>query len=162
VIEIPRGSRNKYEWDGEREVIRLDRRIPGAVSYPTDYGFVVDTLEVDGDPLDALVMIAEPTYPGIWITARPVCVGWVVDEGGREAKVLCVPAGDPSTESLRDLDDVPGSVLTEIEQFFDVYKVLEPQRHARMDRWGNRAAAWRAIREARARRRRCDERATSS
>src|SRR3954467_8461079 len=114
VVEIPRGSRNKYEFDHERHVMRLDRRLFSATVYPTDYGFVPDTLAEDGDPLDVLVVLEEPTFPGCWINVRPVGVLWMEDEAGRDAKVLCVPLHDPSYDGVRDLGDFPGHLLDEI------------------------------------------------
>jgi inorganic pyrophosphatase len=125
VVEIPRGSRNKYEFDEERGVMRLDRRIVGAVAYPADYGFVPGTVGEDGEPLDALVLLDEPTYPGIWVTARVIGVSWIGTDAGREAKLLCVPLREPAYEDVRDVDDLPRHVVREIGQFFAVYKQLE-------------------------------------
>src|SRR3954447_16707575 len=96
VVEIPRGSRNKYEFDEERGVMRLDRRLLGAIVFPADYGFVPGTRGADGEKLDALVLLDEPTYPGIWISARAIGVSWIGTKDGREAKLLCVPVGDPA------------------------------------------------------------------
>ncbi len=109
VIEIPRGSRNKYEFDHERHVMRLDRRLFTATVYPADYGFVPDTLAEDGDPLDALVLLAEPTFPGCHIDARPLGVFWMRDEKGPDAKIICVVAGDPDYDSVRELGDRAGA-----------------------------------------------------
>ncbi len=125
VVESPRGSRNKYEFDEERGVMRLDRRILGAVAFPADYGFVPGTVGEDGEPLDALVLLDEPTYPGIWVSARVVGVSWIGTRTGREAKLLCVAVGDPAYEDIHDLPDLPGHVVREIGQFFDVYKRLD-------------------------------------
>ncbi len=130
VIEIPRGSRNKYEFDHERHVFRLDRRLFTATVYPADYGFIPDTLSEDGDPLDALVLLDDPTFPGCWISARPVGVFWMEDDKGPDAKVLCVPAGDPRWERVSDIADLPAHMTEEIEHFFEVYKVLEPNKHS--------------------------------
>ncbi len=99
VIEIPRGSRNKYEYDHERHVIRLDRRLFSATVYPSDYGFVPDTLAGDGDPLDVLVLLDDPTFPGCWIEVRAVGVFWMEDEKGPDAKILCVPSHDPNYDA---------------------------------------------------------------
>ena len=125
VVETPRGSRNKYEFDEERGVMRLDRRILGAVAFPADYGFVPGTVGEDGEPLDALVLLDEPTYPGIWVAARVVGVSWIGTRTGREAKLLCVPLRDPAYEDIHDLLDLPRHVVREIGQFFDVYKQLD-------------------------------------
>ena len=104
VIEIPRGSRNKYEYDHERHVIRLDRRLFSATVYPADYGFVPDTLALDGDPLDVLVLLEDPTFPGCWVEVRAVGVFWMEDEKGPDAKILCVPSHDPIYEDVHDLE----------------------------------------------------------
>lgn len=130
VVEIPRGSRNKYEMDKERGVIRLDRRLFSATVYPADYGYIPDTLGEDGDPLDAMVLLDDPTFPGCWVTARPVGVFWMEDDKGPDAKILCVPAGDPRWEQVADIADVPPAMLAEIEHFFEVYKTLEPDKSA--------------------------------
>ena len=103
VIEIPRGSRNKYEYDHDAHVIRLDRRLFSATVYPADYGFVPDTLALDGDPLDVLVLLEDPTFPGCWVEVRAVGVFWMEDEKGPDAKILCVPSHDPSYDEVHDL-----------------------------------------------------------
>jgi inorganic pyrophosphatase len=130
VVEIPKGSRNKYEFDHERHVIRLDRRLFSATTYPGDYGFIPDTLGEDGDPLDALILIEDPTFPGCWVRTRILGVFWMQDEKGRDAKVICVPEDDPMRQGFRDIQDVPESLLSEIEHFFDVYKMLEPGKQS--------------------------------
>ena len=122
VIEIPRGSRNKYEVDHESGLIRLDRTLFTATQYPADYGFIPDTLGEDGDPLDALVLVLEPTFPGCLIRSRPIGMFRMSDEKGGDDKVLCVPAGDPRQEHLRDLHDLPEFDRLEIEHFFLIYK----------------------------------------
>ena len=104
MVEIPRGSRNKYEYDHENHVFRLDRRLFSATFYPADYGFVPDTLAEDGDPLDALVLLDEPTFPGCMVESRPVGVFWMTDEKGPDAKIICVACGDPMWESIHNLD----------------------------------------------------------
>jgi inorganic pyrophosphatase len=126
VIEVPRGSRNKYEIDHDRHVLHLDRRLFSATVYPADYGFVPDTLAEDGDPLDALVLLEEPVFPGCWVRARPIGIFWMEDEKGPDAKIICVPLGDPRWDQVRDLDDMPSHLRSEIHHFFDVYKALEP------------------------------------
>ena len=107
VIEIPRGSRNKYEVDHDSGLIRLDRTLFTATQYPADYGFMPDTLGEDGDPLDALVLVQEPTFPGCLIRSRPIGMFRMTDEKGGDDKVICVPAGDPRQEHLRELEDMP-------------------------------------------------------
>jgi inorganic pyrophosphatase len=126
VIEIPRGSRNKYEYDHERHVIRLDRRLFSATVYPADYGFLPETMGEDGDPLDALVLLEDPTFPGCWVRALPVGVFWMEDEKGPDAKIICVPEQDPRWDGVRELEELPSHLLREIGHFFDVYKDLEP------------------------------------
>ena len=140
-IEIPRGSRNKYELDHASGLIRLDRTLFTATQYPADYGFVPDTLGADGDPLDALVLVAEPTFPGCLIRSRPIGMFRMTDEKGGDDKVLCVPAGDPRQEHLRELDDVPKFDRLEIEHFFLIYKELEPGKSVEGRSWAGRAAA---------------------
>lgn len=151
IVEIPRGSRNKYEYDHERHVIRLNRRLFSATVYPADYGFVPDTLAEDGDPLDALVLVEDPTFPGCLVSARPVGVFWMVDEKGPDAKVICVPAGDPFQDHVADLADLPEHLLREIQHFFDVYKMLEPGKTTSTRGYEGRDAALSEIARARAR-----------
>src|SRR3954466_9004727 len=126
VVEIPKGSRNKYEMDHDTGVIFLDRMLFTATQYPADYGFVPDTLAEDGDPLDAMVILEEPTFPGCHLRARPVAVFWMSDEKGPDAKLLCVVASDPRFAKMEDMEDLPEYLLAEIGHFFDVYKQLEP------------------------------------
>jgi inorganic pyrophosphatase len=151
VIEIPGGSRNKYEFDHERHVIRLDRRLFSATVYPTDYGFVPDTLAEDGDPLDALVILDDPTFPGCWIAARPVGMFLMEDDAGPDAKIVCVPAGDPRWHHVDAIEQLPDHLLREIEHFFDVYKTLEPGKHSSTNGYSGVEDAWREVRAARQR-----------
>ncbi len=141
VVEIPRGSRNKYEYDHHTGVIRLDRRLFTATAYPADYGFIPETLSEDGDPLDALVVLEEPTFPGCWISARPVAVFWMTDDKGPDAKILCVPAHDTRWDHVTDLDSLPDLLTDEIGHFFEVYKALEPDKHTDVRGWEGAAAA---------------------
>jgi inorganic pyrophosphatase len=119
--------------------------------YPLDYGFIPDTLAEDGDPLDAMVMLDEPTFPGCLVLARPVGVFWMNDEHGPDAKILTVPAGDPRYAAVRDLADVPGHLAAEIGHFFDIYKELEPGKNTDVRGWQGLAAAGQVIEEAFAR-----------
>jgi inorganic pyrophosphatase len=151
VIEIPRGSRNKYEIDHETGNIFLDRRLFSATVYPADYGFIPDTLGEDGDPLDALVLLEDPTYPGIWTEARPVGVMWMQDEAGPDAKIICVPPTEPRWKGVEDLRDLPEELLEEIKHFFDVYKMLEPDKASSTAGFEGARAAWREIAAARQR-----------
>ncbi|MGE5619009.1 MAG: inorganic diphosphatase [Sphingomonadaceae bacterium] len=125
LVEIPRGSRNKYEYDEATGRFRLDRVLFASVHYPTEYGFVVGTRAPDGDPLDAIVLTYEATFPGCVIPARPVGILDMRDEKGIDHKVLAVPIGDPRFDEMRDLGDVPHHWLLEIENFFATYKTLE-------------------------------------
>jgi inorganic pyrophosphatase len=150
VVEIPRGSRNKYEIDHETGRVFLDRRLFTATTYPADYGFVPDTLAGDGDPLDALVLLEDAVYPGVTVEARPVGLLWMQDEAGPDAKLICVPPKEPRWKGVEDLRDLPDELLEEIKHFFDVYKALEPDKYANTAGFENRKAAWREIETARA------------
>jgi inorganic pyrophosphatase len=150
MVEIPRGSRNKYEYDHARGVMRLDRRLFTATTYPADYGFIPDTLGGDGDPLDALVLLEDPTFPGCMVTARPVGLLWMQDEAGPDAKIICVPPGEPRWKGVEELWDLPEELLEEIKHFFDVYKALEPGKTSATAGFEGRKAAWREIDAARA------------
>ncbi|GAA2010235.1 inorganic diphosphatase [Nocardiopsis rhodophaea] len=141
VVEIPQGSRNKYEMDHERGRIRLDRTLFTATQYPADYGYIPDTLAEDGDPLDAMVPLDKPSFPGCEVLVRPVAVFWMRDEGGPDAKILCMPARDPRLEHVRDLRNIPEFQLNEITHFFEIYKLLEPGKSSEVRGWQDRAAA---------------------
>ncbi len=150
MVEIPKGSRNKYEYDKEKGIIRFDRMLFSAVHYPSDYGFIPDTLALDGDPLDALVLVWEPTFPGCVIEARPVGVFKMWDEKGLDEKILCVPVHDPLWNYIHTLSDVPPHLLKEIEHFFAVYKDLEKKKTG-VEGWQDLDAALQIITEARQR-----------
>jgi inorganic pyrophosphatase len=141
VVEIPKGQRNKYEMDHESGRIRLDRMLFTSTRYPSDYGFVEDTLADDGDPLDALVLLEEPTFPGCLIQCRAVGMFRMRDEMGMDDKVLCVAATDPRMAHLQDIGDVPEFERLEIEHFFGVYKALEPGKQVETASWVDRASA---------------------
>ena len=151
TIEIPAGSRNKYEMDHVTGRIRLDRMLFTSTRYPHDYGFIEDTLGQDSDPLDALVMTAEPTFPGVLIRCRAVGMFRMTDEAGGDDKVLCVPAGDPRLEHLRDIHHVGEFDRLEIQHFFEVYKDLEPGKSVEGAHWVDRAAAEAEIQNSRQR-----------
>jgi inorganic pyrophosphatase len=151
VVEIPKGSRNKYEADHDTGAIWLDRMLFTATQYPTDYGFVPDTLAEDGDPLDVLVLLDEPTFPGCHIPARPGAVFWMQDEAGPDAKVLCVPSTDPRQAAITDIESLPAHLLDEIGHVFDVYKALEPGKGTETRGWQGREAAEAAVEDARRR-----------
>jgi inorganic pyrophosphatase len=148
IVEIPQGSRNKYEMDHRTGRIRLDRMLFTSTRYPLDYGFIPGTLAEDGDPLDVLIMLDEPTFPGCYVLTRPVAVFWMGDEHGPDAKILSVPAHDPRAASIPDLNEVPTHLTAEIAHFFDIYKEIEPGKSTDVRGWQGRAAAEQAITEA--------------
>ncbi|MBA0047757.1 inorganic diphosphatase [Mycobacterium sp. NPDC050853] len=141
TIEIPKGQRNKYEVDHETGRVRLDRYLYTPMAYPADYGFIENTLGEDGDPLDALVLLPEPLFPGVIVEARPVAMFKMVDDGGGDDKVLCVPAGDPRWDHIQDLGDVSSFELDSIKHFFVHYKDLEPGKFVEAADWVGRAEA---------------------
>jgi inorganic pyrophosphatase len=150
VIEIPKGSRNKYEWDPELRAIKLDRLLFSSVAYPTDYGFFPDTCAPDGDPLDAMVCVSEATFPGCVIPVKPIALFRMHDEKGRDEKVLCVPCNDPNWNWINSLDDIPKPLRDEIEHFFAIYKQPEGI-DVEVDGWFPLERALEAIDEAAAR-----------
>jgi inorganic pyrophosphatase len=141
TIEIPRGQRNKYEIDHDSGRLRLDRYLYTPMAYPADYGFIEDTLGEDTDPLDAMVLLPQPVFPGVLVLARPVAMFRMVDEAGGDDKVLCVPAGDPRWDHIQDLHDVPQLELDGIKHFFMHYKDLEPGKFVKAADWVGRAEA---------------------
>lgn len=149
LIEIPRGSRNKYEFDEKTGRIRLDRVLHSSVHFPTDYGIIPETLAPDGDHLDILVIVHEPTFPGCVIDARVIGGLDMVDEKGSDFKVLALPEKDPRFDGINSLDDLPQHWLREIETFFDTYKLLEPKQTEVLG-WHTARSAWKKIDEARA------------
>ena len=141
VIEIPKGSRNKYEVDHETGRVFLDRVLYTAFVYPTDYGFFENTLGLDGDPVDVLVLLDYPLFPGVGVTVRPVGVFNMTDDGGSDAKVIAVPAKDPRWDHIQDVNDIPEYTRKEIEHFFEHYKDLEPGKWVKTEGWGDAAEA---------------------
>ena len=125
LIEITAGSKNKYEYDKDLQAFALDRVLYSSVQYPYDYGFVPKTLADDGDPLDGMVLIDQPTFPGCIIAARPIGMLEMIDGGDRDEKILCVPDKDPRYAGVKSLKDVPPHRLDEIAEFFRSYKNLE-------------------------------------
>lgn len=148
LIEIPRGSRNKYEFDHAKGRIKLDRVLYSSVHYPTDYGLIPETLSLDGDELDALVMVEEPTFPGCLVMMRPIGVLLIHDEMGPDSKILGVPVGAPRFAGMQDRSDVADHWLREIENFFATYKNLQ-EIQTELEGWDNRESAWRVIDDAR-------------
>jgi inorganic pyrophosphatase len=147
TVEIPKGGKNKYEVDHETGRIRLDRTLFTATAYPADYGFIEGTLGQDGDPLDALVLVSEPTFPGCLISCRAIAMFRMTDEAGGDDKVLCVPASDHRRDHVRDISDVREYLLLEIEHFFTVYKDLEDAKVA-VRGYGNRSEAEQVLADA--------------
>lgn len=145
IIEIPGGSRNKYEIDHESGRIRLDRMLFTSTRYPWDYGFVENTLGLDGDPLDAMVMLDEPTFPGCLVSVRAIGMFRMTDEMGGDDKLLCVPAGDVRKEHLRDIHHVSEFDRLEIQHFYEVYKDLEPGKSVEGSSWAGRTEAEKEI-----------------
>lgn len=150
LVEIPKGSRNKYEFDKTRQCLRLDRVLYSPLHYPTDYGFILNTLAEDGDALDVLIVTHEPTFPGCLVPIRPVGVLDMQDEHGRDQKILAVPAVDPRFSEVEDLAGLPRHFLLEIEHFFAVYKALE-EKATEILGWQGNEEAWRIIGEAQSR-----------
>jgi inorganic pyrophosphatase len=149
VVEIPRGGRNKYEYDPQLGAIKLDRFISASVVYPTEYGYVPETLAPDGDPLDVLVCVSEPTFPGCVIMTKVIGLFRMADEKGPDDHVVCVPFNDPTWNTLEDIDDLPEQLRKEIGHFFDIYKDLDQDRHSEVKGWGDRRSALQTIEQAR-------------
>jgi inorganic pyrophosphatase len=146
IVEIPKGSRNKYEYDPELGVMMFDRFLSASVVFPTDYGFIRGAYSADGDPMDVLIAVSEPTFPGCGVHAKPVAVLWLSDQGEREPKVVCVPSGDPNWQDVEDLQDLPDQLIEEIAHFFLAYKRREGH-HVTTDGWGNADQARQVIDE---------------
>lgn len=144
LIEIPKGSRNKYEYDFKLKKIRYDRMLFSSMMYPADYGFIPETLALDGDPLDVLVLVTEPTFPGCVMEVKPIGVFHMADEKGPDEKIVCVPVSDPIWNKLNDLSDLNPHLLKEIEHFFQVYKDLENKK-VDVEGWGDVQEAYAII-----------------
>ena len=141
TVEIPKGNKNKYEVDHETGRIRLDRMLFTSTAYPADYGYIENTLGQDGDPLDALVILQAPTFPGCLIACRAIGMFRMTDEAGGDDKVLTVPATDPRVAHLQDINDVSEFDRLEIQHFFETYKDLEPGKSVEGAEWVGRAEA---------------------
>ena len=150
LVEIPKGSRNKYEYDEDLKAIRFDRFLFSSVVYPLDYGMIPETLAADGDPLDAMVAVSEPTFPGCVIPVKPIALFKMQDEKGIDDKVICVPVSDPNWSGYDALDELPQLLRQEIEQFFSIYKDLEGET-VTVEGWASVEDAVREIAEARER-----------
>ncbi|WP_417361949.1 inorganic diphosphatase [Galbibacter sp.] len=140
LIEIPKGSRNKYEYDFKLKKVRYDRMIFSSMMYPADYGFVPETLALDGDALDVLVLVTEPTFPGCVMEVKPIGVFHMEDEKGPDEKVICVPVSDPVWNRVNDLSELNPHLIKEIEHFFQVYKDLEKKKVS-IGGWGDHQEA---------------------
>jgi inorganic pyrophosphatase len=125
VIEIPKGSRNKYEYDKDMEAFALDRVLYSSVVYPADYGFIPQTIYDDGDPMDIMVLMGQETFPGCVIPSRPIGIMGMIDGGDKDYKILAVPVDDPKFRDVNDISDIPSHILDEIAEFFKTYKNLE-------------------------------------
>ncbi len=136
LIEIPKGSRNKYEYDFDLHKIRFDRMLFSSMMYPADYGFIPETLALDGDPLDVLVLVTQPTFPMCVMEVKPIGVFHMTDEKGPDEKIICVPVSEPIWNKLNDLSDMNPHMVKEIEHFFQVYKDLE-EKKVDVGGWGD-------------------------
>ena len=146
VVEVPVGSRNKFEYEPELGLITRDRVLPGSVRHPADYGFIPSTLIEDGEPLDVMVAAYDPVFPGCVLRVRPVGVLDVTDGSGRDLTILAVPDDDPRFAGIKKLDDLPDENLREIEQFYAVYKRLEGDEEVEIHGWLSREEAQEIIR----------------
>jgi inorganic pyrophosphatase len=150
LVEIPKGSRNKYEWDEELQAIKLDRFLFSSVVYPTDYGFIPQTIAEDGDPLDAMVCVSEPTFPGCMIAVKVIALFRMHDDDEVDDKVVCVPVSDPNWNTFERKEDIPEPLRDEIAHFFSIYKGLEA-KEVEVGGWFPREDAFVSIEEARRR-----------
>lgn len=146
VVETPRGSKNKFEMSKQFPGVVLDRVLHSSVMYPIEYGAVPRTLYADGDPLDAMVLVSEPTYPGIVLEARPVGVLKMVDQGDQDNKILMVALGDPRYRHIKDYTDLGEHTLKEIAHFFQTYKILENKK-TEVQGWAGKDLAVQEIKE---------------
>ncbi len=147
IVEIPKGSQNKYEYDKEKNLMKLDRVLFSPFFYPGDYGIIPQTFAEDGDPLDAIVLVTNPTYPGILIESRPIGLLRMKDQGEEDDKILCVANDDPRYADIKDISDLQKHTLKEIAHFFEVYKHLEGKKIEKLF-WKNAPSAKKAISDA--------------
>jgi inorganic pyrophosphatase len=150
VVEIPMGCSNKYEWDPDLRAIKLDRLLFSSLGYPTDYGFFAETIAADGDPLDAMVAVSAPTFPGCRIEVKPVALFRMRDQRAEDNKILCVPLTDPNWSHIERLEDLPMTLRDEISHFFSIYKTPE-WKVVKVDGWYPREQALESIERARRR-----------
>jgi inorganic pyrophosphatase len=147
VIEIPEKSRNKYEYDKTLDIFRLDRALHSAIHYPGDYGFAPQTLALDGDPLDVMVLVIEPTFPGCLVVARPIGLLEMTDGGLQDDKILAVPVGEPAFDEIHNFTQIFPHLLRKISHFFETYKALEG-KSTQIGAWRDAAHARRITTEA--------------
>ena len=146
IVEIPRGSRNKYEMDHDTGEIYLDRVLYSSVHYPTDYGFIPNTKSADGDPLDIMILVEEPTFPGCHVRVRPIGVLLMRDEKGIDEKILGVPLADPRFDEINDITQVQKHWLAGIENFFSTYKLLE-KKETNVEDWKDARTARKVLKK---------------
>lgn len=147
IIEIPRGSRNKYEYDEHLDTIKLDRVLHSSIFYPADYGFIPHTRAEDGDHVDILVLVTEPTFPGCLLEARPLGALEMTDEGGKDWKIIAVAHKDPFYSHIQSIDDLNPSILVEIKNFFETYKLLEQHKSVTVSGWETQERSYEVIQE---------------
>jgi inorganic pyrophosphatase len=147
IVEIPSGSRNKYEYDKALDIFRLDRALHSPIFYPGDYGFVPRTLALDDDPLDVLILVSEPTFSGCLVAARPIGLLRMIDDGKDDDKVLAVPVGEPDYADIHNYTQIFPHQLRKIQHFFETYKLLEGKQTS-TNGWDDAAGARRIIVEA--------------
>ncbi len=145
MIEIPKGSRNKYEYSKELGTYQLDRVLHSPMHYPGEYGFIPQTIYDDGDPMDIIVLMADETFPGCAIEARPIALMRMVDDGEKDDKILAVPAEDPRFYDYQEKEDVPPHMLKEIAHFFETYKDLEEGKEVSVRGWDGKDKALQAV-----------------
>ncbi len=144
LVEIPKGSQNKYIWDQQRKRVRLDRVLHSSIHYPSDYGFVLETMAPDGRPLDALLLVTNPTFPGCVVDAKVIGCLKTTDERGEDTKIIAVPVHDPRLSQVSGLKEVPDHILREVKYFFKAYKDLEGKQ-VEVHGWGDIDEAMAAI-----------------
>jgi len=148
LIEIPKGESNKYEYDPKLEALVLDRALYGAVFYPTEYGHILNTLSEDGDPLDIMVITSFPTFPGCLIKSQVVAALEVVDSGQKDTKIIAVAASDPGVNYIKDVKDLTAHFKAKVENFWQRYSELQPEKEIKVSRWHGKAYAQKVVSQA--------------
>jgi len=148
LVEIPKGGTNKYEYDQRFDVFRLDRVLYEAVFYPTEYGFIPQTInETDGDPLDIMVLSTFSTFPGCLLACRPIGMFRMIDSGQQDNKIIAVPSDDPRFEEIEELTDLPSHFKKEIKNFWQNYAEIQPGKKITTEGWSEKKAAWELIKK---------------